>query len=386
MSVLRLLSHFKLKDPAPALWLMSGHAATHWTIVTVYLMLPVLTKAYDLSYIQAGLLVSAMQLGSFSLSLVSGPAVDLTGRRVIFQIGALVTLAFGIAGFGLANDYTMLVALAALIGGATNFWHAPATAFLSSHYRENRGYVIGIHGVGSNMGEAYGAIAAGALIAGIGWQTTSLVIGIPPLLCALAIGLFLLPRDRVHRANGVKALTVRDYLAGLGALFRNRTVIMLYLMVGTRSAAQNLIKTFLPLYMGHVLAMNALWQGLGISAMHHGGMVANPIMGLASDRLGRRPILVIALFVTALIMLGLTLIDNPVVFVIGVAVLGFTHYALRPIVQSWALDVVPEELHGSSVSLRSAMQGFFSIIVPPLGGWMADSHGLTAVFISSPAC
>jgi len=132
--------------------------------------------------------------------------------------------------------------------------------------------------------------------------------------------------------------------------------------------------------MAHILAMNAVWQGLALSAMHHGGMVANPIAGVLSDRHGRRRILVIAFIATAVIMLGLTIISNPVVFVFGVAVLGFTHYALRPVVQSWMLDALPEELHGSSVSLRSATQGLFGVVVPPLGGWVGDVYGLTTVF------
>lgn len=380
MSAARILGAFRLDDPAPALWLMAGHAATHWVMIAFYLLIPVLTKVFDLSYTQAGWLAASFQLGSFSLSVVSGPVVDLTGRRVVFQTVALALLAAALAGFGLAESYPMLLALAWLIGGASHFWHAPATAFIAGHYKDQRGYVIGIHGVGSNMGEAYGSIAAGALIATVGWRETAMGIGLPTLICGIAIWFALMGRDRMHRAARTKQLSMREYLAGMVATFRNPNVIILYLMVGTRASAQNLIKTFLPLYMANVLAMNALWQGVALSAMHHGGMVANPIAGLLSDRLGRRPIMIVTLIVTALIVLGLTLTGNAIVFVTGVAALGFAHYALRPVMQSWIMDVVPEELHGSSVSIRSATQGLFSIVVPPLGGWIADLHGLIAVF------
>lgn len=380
MSLSRILGAFRLADPAPALWLMAGHAATHWVMIAFYLLIPVLTKVYGLSYTQAGWLAASFQLGSFSLSVVSGPLVDLTGRRVVFQAVALAVLAGALAGFGLADSYPMLLGLAWLIGGASHFWHAPATAFIAGHYKDQRGYVIGIHGVGSNMGEAYGSIAAGALIASIGWRETAMGIGAPTLICGIAIWFALVGRDRMHRAAREKQLTMREYLTGLAVTLRNPNVIILYLMVGTRAAAQNLIKTFLPLYMANVLAMSALWQGIALSAMHHGGMVANPIAGLLSDRLGRRPIMIATLIVTALIVLALTLTGNAVVFIIGVAVLGFAHYALRPVMQSWIMDIVPEELHGSSVSIRSATQGLFSIVVPPFGGWVADLYGLIAVF------
>jgi MFS family permease len=114
--------------------------------------------------------------------------------------------------------------------------------------------------------------------------------------------------------------------------------------------------------------------------MHVGGMIANPIGGVASDRFGRKPILVVALLIGTVLILALTVIGNDVLFVVGIGFLGFTLYGTRPVTQSWILDLVPRNLHATSVSLRSVIQSVFGIGAPALGGWLADHYGLLNVF------
>ena len=67
-----------------------GHGATHWVAATFYLLLPFINRDLGLSYSQAGLLVSIFHIASVGANFGSGPLVDVTGRRVLFQILALV--------------------------------------------------------------------------------------------------------------------------------------------------------------------------------------------------------------------------------------------------------------------------------------------------------
>ena len=84
-----------------------GHAATHWVSAIFYMLLPFIREEMGMSYAEAGLLASAYQTGFFLGSLASGPVVDITGRRVVFQVGALVAIGAAITVIGVAENFLL---------------------------------------------------------------------------------------------------------------------------------------------------------------------------------------------------------------------------------------------------------------------------------------
>src|SRR3546814_9824449 len=93
-------------------------------------------------------------------------------------------------------------------------------------------------------------------------------------------------------------------------VLRNRAVLGLSLMAGFRSMAQNGLLIFLPFYLADVLKVSPVVMGAALMAMHIGGMIAGPIAGTMSDRVGRRPIVLAGLSATTVIILGATFIGN----------------------------------------------------------------------------
>jgi MFS family permease len=115
-------------------------------------------------------------------------------------------------------------------------------------------------------------------------------------------------------------------------------------------------------------------------AMQVGGMIAGPIAGIASDRMGRRPVVMAGLTLTTLIIVGITFVGNAAVFVAGISVLGFALFAVRPVIQSWMMDLVPPPLAASGTSLLFGAQSVLSMLTPIVGGFIADAYGLVSVF------
>ena len=68
------------------------------------------------------------------------------------------------------------------------------------------------------------------------------------------------------------------------------------------------------------------------------------------------------------------------VFVAGVSLLGFTMFAMRPVIHSWLMDLTPPQLGGSATSLLFGTQAGLSTVTPAIGGIIADTWGLTSVF------
>ena len=256
-----------------------GHAATHWVSAIFYMLLPFIREEMGMSYAEAGLLASAYQTGFFLGSLASGPVVDITGRRVVFQVGALVAIGAAITVIGVAENFLVYLVMVMLMGGAANFWHPPAIAFISDTYPNNRGLALGVHGMGSNMGEAYGPLVAGYLITLISWQGTAIAAGIPTVAVAFMLFIILIGKDKPVSGKGPQSQgqSLSEYLGNFADLLRNPIVVGISCMSGIRSAGQTLVKTFLPLYMKDSLGMGATMMGWALFVMQHGGMIVAPI-------------------------------------------------------------------------------------------------------------
>lgn len=356
-----------------------GHGATHWVAATFYLLLPFINRDMGLSYSQAGLLVSIFHIASVGANFGSGPLVDVTGRRVLFQILALVLGGSALMAFAAGAGFVWLAAMVVLIGATNNLWHPAAIAYLSSRYPKKRGYALSIHALGANLGDAIAPLAAGMLLVSMSWPGAAAVNSLP--VFAVAAALFLLWKgDRTDATHGKPGMGLGDYFAGMGRLIRNRAVLGLCLMAGLRTTAQNGLLMFLPLYLVDVLKADALETGTVMMAMQVGGILAVVIAGTLSDRIGRRPIVLAGLGASTVVIAGLTLLGGGPLYVAGVALLGFVLFAVRPVVHSWMMDLTPGEMGGSATSLMFGAQAGLSAIVPIAGGIVADIWGLPAVF------
>ncbi|MFT6581475.1 MAG: MFS family permease [Alphaproteobacteria bacterium] len=83
---------------------------------------------------------------------------------------------------------------------------------------------------------------------------------------------------------------------------------------------------------------------------------------------------------TTLIVAGLTFVTNATVYVTAVSVLGFVLYAVRPVIHSWMMDMAPPEVRGSATSMLFGTQAGLSVLMPLIGGAVADAYGLSEVF------
>jgi len=370
---------FRLAGHGPVALIGLGHGATHWIAATFYILLPFINRDLGMSYAAAGALVSVFHVAALGANFGSGPVVDMTGRRVLFQVLSLVVGAAALAGFGAGGAFVWLAVLVAVIGATNNLWHPAAISYLSARYPDNRGYALSIHALGANLGDAVAPVAAGALLAWMSWPAAAAVNAVPVLLVALALGL-LLAGDRGGVAKAPGGVGIVEYGRSLARVIKDRAVLGLCVMAGLRTMAQNGLLVFLPLYLADVIGAGPVAMGVALMAMQGGGIVASPIAGALSDRVGRRPIVMAGLGLSTLIIAALTLLGGGPLYVAGVALLGFALYAVRPVVHSWMMDLTPPQMGGSATSLMFGTQAALSTAAPVLGGLVADRWGLPSVF------
>lgn len=380
MSIAERLTGLSARDNTPIAIVGLGHGATHWVAATFYLLLPSLSTTLGLDYAATGLLVSILHVSAFLANFGSGPLTDVTGRRVALQVLSLLLGAAALAALGLAGGLLAVAALVAVIGVSNNLWHPPAISYLSARFPAQRGWALSVHALGAGLGDAVAPLAAGALLAALTWQGVALYASLPVLAVAAVIGLGLGRAPASSHGDGGTGVDLAQYLSGLAAVVKDRAVLGLCLMSAFRSMTQNGLMVFLPLYLAHEMEVSPLVMGIALAALQGGGLIATPIAGRLSDRVGRRQIVLAGLGVSTIAIAVLTLLGDEISFIAGVSVLGFALYAIRPVVHSWMMDLTPSNLGGSATSLMFGAQTGLSILAPVVGGIVADAYGLVATF------
>ncbi len=363
----------------PALMVGVGHGATHWVAATFYLLLPWIKETLQISYTNAGILVAVFHLASFLANFASGALTDITGKRVLIQSGSLTLGALALGGTSLAWSVIPLALMIAIIGATNNAWHPAAISFLSERYPDNRGYALAVHALGANVGDSIAPLMVGAVLGMLSWQDTALVSTVPVFVVAFWIWTVLSRHETISPAETKETRKV-PYLSELKIMFRQFELLGLSMMSGFRAAAQVGLLMFVPLYLTDVLEAGPMMTGVGFSLMQLGGVLSSPVAGAWSDRIGRRPIVVGGLALSTLVIAFLAIAGSQILFVSGIAFLGFVLYGVRPVVHSWALDLTSKTMGGTVISLVFGTQSLFSIGIPVLSGMVADLFGLQRVF------
>ncbi|WEA60929.1 TCR/Tet family MFS transporter [Rhizobium sp. BJ04] len=108
-----------------------------------------------------------------------------------------------------------------------------------------------------------------------------------------------------------------------------------------------------------------------------------PVLGALSDRLGRRPVLLISLAGAAVNYLLLAFAPNLLLLFVGRAIAGLTSANIS-VATAYITDISPEETRARRFGLFNAMFGLGFIIGPVLGGVLGD-HWLRLPFIAAAA-
>lgn len=384
VETLRRVGGAQRREHVPSVVVGLGHGATHWISATLYILLPFIGRDMGLSYTEIGSLVSLLYVASFCTNVVSGPLVDLIGRQIAFQAAALLIGGVALIGLGFASSVLVLAGFVVLIGISISLWHPAAFTYLARRYPGARGFVLSLHNLGASFGDTMAPLVAGFLLTMFAWNETALISSIP-MFVMLALVLTVLREPPGAAAPRPAAKRRGDYLRGLAVLVRNGALLRLFLMSGLRSAVQNGLLVFLPLYLVGVLAASPATVGSTVMTLQLGGLIAGPLAGIWSDRVGRRPIAFAGLAATTALIAAVTLVPSTAGLIVLAGLTGFAIFAVRPVVHGWTVDLAADETSGSAVSLLFMAQVAITSLVPLVGGMIADSWGLEAVFYILPA-
>lgn len=122
---------------------------------------------------------------------------------------------------------------------------------------------------------------------------------------------------------------------------------------------------------GGSLAHAALWGGILSSSFAVMQFLCGPLLGNLSDRFGRRPVLLISLFVMSICYVIMAVAGSLWMLLIARVVAGITS-ATQAAAAAYIADTSPPDKRGAGFGLVSAALGLGFVLGPPLGGLLAE--------------
>jgi len=163
----------------------------------------------------------------------------------------------------------------------------------------------------------------------------------------------------------------------------NRPLVVIYAAIVLDAVGIGLIFPILPALLQDVTHAENVATYIGIMAALYAAMqfVFAPVLGSLSDRLGRRPVLLISLAGAAINYLFLAFAPSLWLLLLGRAIAGLTS-ANVSVATAYITDISPEQSRARRFGLLNAMFGAGFIIGPILGGALGD-YWLRLPFIAA---
>jgi MFS family permease len=298
-----------------------------------------------------GLIVSVSTLTGVLLKLPSGALSDIYGRRVLLRIGVV---AFGLPPFvyPFITDLDALTALRFVHGFATAIFAPSALATVAELYRERRGAALGTYTACTQSGALLGPFIGGYLIYAAGFSTAFVTAGV--FGCVAVMLFYSLHLDVVTprvREKGLGAVWA-DMWKGFTVVARNRKVLITSMTDGAKMIANGALMAFLPLY-GVSAGLNPGEVGLLFTVQAFTSFFSKPIMGRVSDRVGRKPLIVLGLVICAVTFISIPHVSVFAVLLCLSAGFGFG----EAVVSSSSSALVADSSEFKTLGAGMGMQG-----------------------------
>lgn len=266
-----------------------GHFLSHFYLLTLPPLFPLIRAEFTLSNAELGLLVSMISVAML-LQLLVGELVDRVGAKRVFVIGVGIT-ATGILLGGVTQSYLGLLAVAALSGIGQSTFHPADYPLLEAVSDTDRiGRNFSIHTFGGYAGFAAAPLIVGGLGIAYGWRMALLAVGAVGVAYAGLAGIALRPVYGVDDAS--TAAPGRD-TSSRTALLRPGILIMSVFFVVFSMAGKG-VQTFTAILAVDAFHLSETVGNTALSGFFAVTAVTVLVGGLLADRYDPRRVIAVA--------------------------------------------------------------------------------------------
>jgi MFS family permease len=370
--------------PDRTLWLLSiAHAVNHAQAVLLPLVYLRIIVEFGVTPAAVAYLAAA---GSFASGIVQLSYAKLTriiSRRKLLAAGGLL-FGGGFAAQAVTSNFSSfaVVNILSRIGGSPQ--HPVGNGLLAEQFpEERRGFAISAHISGGNVGTVVVAIAGAWLISAFDWRWVVVLFGIPAIVIALAILVFV-RESGVDRDAAVAHGSVKE---AFGTILRDPDHRWIYLasVLGGGGRGLGVVNLFALLYLTSVIGIKP-----PVSDVMYGVLIVLSvpmplIAGWLSDRVGRRPVIIGVYVGGAAAFAVFMLVGSWFAGLwLGILLMGLFSFAESPQLQALLADIAPPTIRDASFALYFTLAfGVGSLWTALYGGiidWLGEPTGLPVVF------
>jgi MFS family permease len=349
---------------------------------TLYTVLPTHTAEAGISLAAVGIILSANRIVRLFLNGPTGLAYDRSHRRRLF-IPALFIGALSTAIYAATSGFWPLLMGRLLWGLAwSGIWVGGATIILDTTTYQDRGRWTGLYQIWFFLGIALGSLFGGTLTDLLGYQETMWVAASVGFISFITALIFL-PETRHVSSNDPKTHILatptpwrssRQFWAAISIQGINRFVTAGVLAATMALLVQEQLGvTNIPL--GIATATGILMAGRTLL-----GILAAPLAGVASDKIGsRRRVTSAGLFIG---MIGMFLVsrDNPHTILIGIVLGAIAGSSLQALTTAIVGDTAGDVYRGRAIGLLHTSGDLGSALGPLVAYALLPWIGLSGVY------
>ena len=356
----------RTKGSVMATTLIGAHAFEHLYAHSIPLLITVIAADLELGALQVGAVVAVRSIFGGITSTAGGFLVDIFHHRVAWVLSiSTFMIGLGYLLMSVAPSYVLILCALALGSMGSALWHPPALGLLARRFPERRGLFISMHRSTGSIGDVLGPMAAGALVlgalawsggageaeVGVAWKLPwepidwRFILGFstPVMFIATVAIFFLLRNAGSERPTEVDVgQRVRTNWAGMKAAFRGTGMWAIFTVSAVRGMADRSLVFLIPLYLTQALDINEFQAAAHVALMVGPGILAGPLIGSLSDRIGRRPLIIFIMAATTLLTLAIIWSgrDGYTYWItIFVAIYGLMNFSVNNLTQAAAADI-----------------------------------------------
>ena len=315
-----------------------------------------------LSYTQSGALMSAYFVGYMLGQIPWGMLADSRGSRPTITLSVLGVSASTML-FGLSRTVAFAMASRFLSGllGAGIF--VPSVRLVSAWFNsEERGTALGVLNIGGSVGLVAASWAVPLISLDAGWRLTIRSAGAIGVAAGVAVWLLLRDRDDPNN-RGINLSSLP---------FRDRDFWLLAFTQFIRLGSYYTLIAWLPLILKEEYGLSIVATSGALSLFNLAGMLANPLGGVVSDRVGKRSVLMASFALLGLDVLFFAGRLTGLWVYLAVLVLGWFINFVRSPSFTIISDVFGTEAAGSISGVHNTFASLGALVLPYTLGFIKD--------------
>ena len=336
---------------------------------------PLLKAQFSLDFAQIGIITLAFQMTASLLQPTVGFYTDKHPQPFSLALGMCSTLV-GLLLLSVAESYVAILFSTALIGTGSAIFHPEASRVARMASGGRYGTAQAFFQVGGNVGQAVGPLLAAFIVlprgqGAIAWVSLAALVG---MFFLARIGMWYRAQSRPGHP-GARASTATNNLSRARVFF---LVSVLMLLLFSKNVYSSSLTSFFTFYLIERFNLSIQAAQIQLFIFMASIAVGTVLGGALTDRIGRKPMILISILGALPFTLALPYAD---LFWTGILtmVIGLLMASALPAILVYAHELIPGRVglvSGMFFGLAFGLGGLGAAVM----GFIADAHGIEFIY------